>query len=166
LAFVATWFLSKLDLMQEIERKFLIKKELWKPEGKGNIIKQGYLSVDPERVVRIRIADENAFLTIKGKATGIVRTELEYEIPFNEAEILIKMCINSPIEKIRYIEKIGDVTWEIDVFEGENNGLILAEVELENEFQEIELPVWIEKEVTKDFRYQNSWLSQNPYSSW
>ena len=152
--------------MLEIERKYLIKKDLWKPVGKGNLIQQGYLSVTGKSVVRIRITDNNAFITIKGVNIGITRVELEYEIPKNEAEILMKMCLNDPVEKTRYMEKVGNLCWEIDVFKGRNKGLVLAEVELENELQEIEFPAWIGKEVTEDYRYYNSWLSQNPYTSW
>lgn len=152
--------------MVEIERKFLINTELWKPIGTGTKMKQGYLSVDPERVVRVRIAGENAYMTIKGKPVGLVRTELEYEIPINEAEILLKMCLNFPVEKTRFKEKIGTLVWEIDVFEGENNGLVMAEVELTHENQEIDLPGWIGKEVSFDSRYYNSWLSRNPFSKW
>ena len=152
--------------MHEIERKFLIKQELWKPAGKGNVIKQGYLSITPQSVVRIRIADEKAFLTIKGERIGITRIELEYEIPKNEAEVLMKMCLGFPVEKTRFFEEYGGFIWEIDVFEGENHGLIIAEVELENVNQEIDLPVWIEKEVSFDYRYFNSWLSKNPYKTW
>ena len=152
--------------MQEIERKFLIKKELWKPNGEGAKIKQGYLSVDPERVVRVRIAGEKSFLTIKGESTGIVRTEIEYNIPLKEAETLMEMCLNYLVEKTRYIEQVGNLTWEIDVFEGENKGLILAEVELESEHQEIEFPKWIKKEVSSDLRYFNSWLSEHPFTKW
>ena len=152
--------------MVEIERKFLVKTEKWKPLDKGTHIKQGYLSVDPERVVRVRVAGEKAFLTIKGKPAGIVRTELEYEIPKNEAEVLLKLCLEFPIEKTRYKERIGNIVWEIDVFEGENKGLVLAEVELANENQEIDLPDWVGEEVSIDSRYYNAWLSQNPYSKW
>jgi adenylate cyclase len=152
--------------MQEIERKFLIKEELWKPVEAGTKMQQGYLSVDSERVVRVRVAGEKAFLTVKGKVTGIVRTELEYEIPKNEAEVLLNMCLNSIVEKTRYKEKIGNLIWEIDVFEGNNKGLIMAEVELENENQEVDLPIWIKEEVSHDRRYFNSWLSRNPFSSW
>jgi adenylate cyclase len=152
--------------MVEIERKFLINTELWKPTGTGTKIKQGYLSVDPERVVRVRIAGEKAFLTIKGKPAGIVRTELEYEIPQNEAEVLLKMCLNFPIEKTRFKERLGNLTWEIDVFERENNGLVVAEVELTDENQKVDLPEWIGEEVSSDFRYYNSWLSENPFTKW
>ena len=152
--------------MQEIERKYLIKKELWKPKGKGITIKQGYLSITAKSVVRVRTADRKAYLTIKGMRTGISRTELEYEIPKHEAEVLLKLCLNSAVEKIRYFEEIDELTWEIDVFAGENEGLIIAEVELTSEEQEIDLPEWIDKEVSEDYRYFNSWLSQHPYKTW
>ena len=152
--------------MVEIERKFLIKNKNWKPSGTGTKIIQGYLSVEPERVVRIRIANDRAFLTIKGKPKGIVRTELEYEIPKNEAEVMLKMCLDFPVEKTRFIEKIGNLNWEIDVFEGVNKGLVLAEVELKDENQKVDLPEWIGEEVSHDKRYFNSWLSTNPFSNW
>jgi adenylate cyclase len=152
--------------MVEIERKFLINTKLWKPKGTGIKIKQGYLSVDPERVVRVRVADEKAYITIKGKPKGIVRTELEYEIPKNEAEVLLKMCLDFPIEKRRFNDSIGNMIWEIDVFEGENKGLVLAEVELANENQKIDLPNWITDEVSLDSRYFNAWLSGHPFSKW
>lgn len=152
--------------MLEIERKFLIKPELWQPPVNGVEIKQGYLSVDPERVVRVRVAGEKAFLTIKGKPVGIVRTELEYEIPQNEAKVLLKLCLDFPVEKIRFKEKIGELVWEIDIFKGENEGLIMAEVELADENQNVDLPDWVGDEVSSDSRYYNSWLSQNPYSKW
>ena len=152
--------------MVEIERKFLINKNLWKPVGKGVEIRQGYLSVHPERVVRVRIAGEKAFITIKGKAKGLVRPEFEYEIPKNEAEILLKMCLDFPIEKIRYKEKINGLIWEIDIFNGANSGLIMAEVELTSEDQKVVLPDWIAEEVSNDYRYFNSWLSENPYTKW
>lgn len=152
--------------MKEIERKFLVHKKKWKPKGKGSKMKQGYLSVDPNRTVRVRIAGELAYLTIKGISVGISRTEMEYEIPKREAEILMEMCLDHPIEKTRYLEISGNITWEIDVFEGENTGLIMAEVELEKEDQIIDLPDWIKKEVSENPKYFNSWLSQNPYSKW
>lgn len=152
--------------MQEIERKFLVDKIMWQPNGKGTQIKQAYLSVDYERVVRIRISGERSFLTIKGKATGLTRAEFEYEIPLLEAEQLMQICLYKPIVKTRYVEYKKNIVWEIDVFENENEGLVLAEVELDNEKQKIKLPQWIKKEVSEDYRYYNSWLSQNPYSAW
>ena len=152
--------------MVEIERKFLVDTKKWQPFGSGKKIKQGYLSVDPERVVRVRISGREAFLTIKGKAEGISRTEMEYKIPLNEAEILLAMCTGFPVEKIRYVEKIENNRWEIDVFEGENRGLVMAEIELERENQEFVLPAWVECEVSEDPRYFNAFLSQNPYLLW
>lgn len=152
--------------MVEIERKFLIHKDLWKPGENGVEIRQGYLCVHPERVVRVRIAGEKAYITIKGKASGLARPEFEYEIPKNEAEVLIKMCLDFPIEKIRFKEKIDSLTWEIDVFKGANSGLIMAEVELTSEDQKVFLPDWIAEEVSNDFRYFNSWLSEHPFTKW
>ncbi len=152
--------------MVEIERKFLIDTQLWKPTVKGIKISQGYLSIDSEKVIRVRIADEQGFLTIKGKAIGIVRTELEYEIPKNEAVVLLEMCNGLVVEKYRYKENFKDMIWEVDIFEGKNKGLILAEIELEHEDQVFDLPDWVGEEVTFDKRYYNSWLSQNPFSCW
>jgi adenylate cyclase len=159
-------FSPKLENMVEIERKFLVLQEKWKPGSEGIRIKQGYLSVDPERTIRIRQAGEKAFLTIKGKSVGISRIELEYEIPLADAEVLLKMCQKTVIEKTRYVENIGGFIWEVDVFEGLNSGLVLAEVELTSENQEFEIPVWAGEEVSGDYRYFNSWISKNPYSIW
>jgi CYTH domain-containing protein len=153
--------------MIEIERKFLLKPGYeWHPESKGTSIKQGYLSVDHECVIRVRIAGENAFLTIKGKVSGISRIEFEYEIPKSEAEDLMKMCLNSVVEKTRYKIPTGNLVWEVDVFEGANRGLVIAEIELQHEEQELTKPEWIGREVSFDKRYFNSYLSQNPYSEW
>lgn len=152
--------------MQEIERKFLIHYELWTPQGKGVSIRQGYLSTDPERTVRVRIAKNKSYITIKGKALGIVRTELEYKIPLNEAEVLLKMCTGLLVEKTRYKEEVGGMIWEIDVFEGENRGLVVAEIELNSETQTFEMPPWVMKEVSGDEGYYNSRLAEKPYSTW
>lgn len=152
--------------MYEIERKFLVDTEKWKPVGEGKKMKQGYLSVDPARTVRIRIVGDKAFLTVKGKSEGIKRIELEYKIPIHEAEGLMKMCLDFPVGKTRYLEEKSGLVWEIDVFGGENRGLVLAEVELKYEDQQVDLPVWIEKEVSEDKCYFNSWLSQHPFSEW
>ncbi len=152
--------------MQEIERKFLIHKGQFSPLGEGIKMRQGYLSVDPERVVRVRVAGEKGFITIKGSMKGITRTELEYEIPKNEAEIMLKMCLNNLVQKVRYIENYKGMVWEVDVFEKENAGLYLAEIELESENQSFEIPPWVGEEVTFDKRYYNSWLSRNPFSTW
>jgi len=152
--------------MQEIERKFLVDFKKWKPKDGGVKIEQGYLSLDPDRTVRVRIAGENAYLTIKGKTEGITRTELEYKIPANEANVLMGLCLEVPIEKTRFKEHLNGQTWEIDVFEGANRGLVLAEVELEDENQKVDLPHWIAQEVSGDHRYYNAWLASHPYSEW
>ena len=152
--------------MYEIERKFLVDSHKWQPKGKGIKIKQGYLLADSRKNVRVRRKGEKAFLTVKGQPEGIKRTELEYEIPLKDAGILLKMIDGFRIEKTRYVEKIGDFTWEIDVFEAENSGLVLAEVELENEHQKPELPGWIAKEVSDDERYFNFYLSKHPFPEW
>ena len=104
--------------MVEIERKFLVDTKKWQPKGIGTAIKQGYLSVDENRVVRVRIAGDYAYITIKGKTTGISRAEFEYEVPKNDALILLRMCLNEPVEKTRYTESFENMLWEIDVFEG------------------------------------------------
>ena len=151
----------------EIERKFLVIGDAWKNHVTDQFqLKQGYLQSTPERTVRIRTAEKKAFLTIKGKTTGISRVEYEYAIPFKEGLELLKLSENEPIEKIRHIVVHHGITWEVDVFEGLNAGLILAEVELQTEHQEISLPEWVGKEVSQDARYYNAALSIQPYSQW
>ena len=152
--------------MLEIERKFLVSAEKWKPESTGEQIIQGYLSTDKERVVRVRVKGAKAFLTIKGNQQGISRTEMEYEIPVEDAKVLMEMCLDNPIEKVRYREEIAGKIWEIDVFDGKNKGLILAEVELESEGETVEIPEWVTEEVSTDKRYFNAWLSNHPFLNW
>jgi CYTH domain-containing protein len=152
--------------MVEIERKFLVDTEKWHPKSEGTEIKQGYLSIDENRVVRVRIAGNSAFITIKGITTGISRTEFEYEIPKNDALVLLKMCLNEPVEKTRYTEIYENMLWEIDVFEGANHGLVMAEVELKNENQKVDLPGWLGAEVSSDKRFFNAYLSINPFVNW
>ena len=152
--------------MYEIERKFLVKSKKWKPSDNGIKIIQGYLSDDPARTIRVRIADDKAFLTIKGKSEGIKRSELEYEIPVDDAQVLMRMVLNKPVEKTRYKQNYQGFTWEIDVFEGENRGLLLAEIELEYESQMFERPSWAEEEVSEKKQYYNSYLSKKPYCTW
>jgi CYTH domain-containing protein len=151
----------------EIEKKFLVKDSSWKQQAAGISYRQGYLSSQPARVVRIRTIEDKAYLTIKGKSVGAARSEYEYEIPYEEAlEMLNQICEKPVIEKVRYKIMYNDVLWEVDEFEAENKGLIIAEVELEDEHQNIELPPWIGKEVTLDERYYNSNLIKNPFSKW
>lgn len=151
----------------EIERKFLVHGDEWRKDAVGTAYRQGYLTVDPERTVRVRIAGDKGFLTIKGKTEGISRSEFEYSIPFAEAtHLLDSLCLRPLIEKVRYCVNYADRLWEIDEFAGDNSGLILAEVELESSDAQVELPPWAGEEVTSDPRYYNASLSQSPYQSW
>jgi adenylate cyclase len=151
----------------EIERKFLLKNDSWRDSVvRSHVLKQGYLASSPLPTVRVRTSDDKAFLTIKGRTEGISRVEYEYEIPREEAIEMLKLSAQTPIEKTRYIVEANGHIWEIDVFEGSNTGLILAEVELDSEDEEVILPDWIEREVTNDARYYNSALSIKPFSTW
>jgi adenylate cyclase len=152
---------------KEIERKYLIKKDDWRELAKGTVYRQGYLSTVKERTVRVRTIDDNGYLTIKGITVGATRAEYEYEIPAKDANYMLdELCEKPIIEKKRYVMDHEDLTWEIDEFDGENRGLIVAEVELTAEDQKIALPDWIGEEVTGDPRYYNSNLIKHPYSKW
>ena len=150
----------------EIERKFLVNRELWSPVEEGTRIAQGYLSTDPKRTVRVRVKGKRGYLTVKGKNQGISRQEFEYEVPRWDAEGMLALCEPPIIEKKRYREEIAGHLWEVDVFEGENEGLILAEIELFHEEEEFEPPKWLGEEVSGDSRYYNSNLSQHPFKEW
>lgn len=151
----------------EIERKYLVKATGWKDAAKSARYRQGYLSTTKEQTVRVRTVEDKAYLTIKGTSTGCSRAEYEYEIPFADAsEILNNICVKPLIEKIRYRVDYASQIWEIDEFLGDNQGLIIAEVELTSEDQKIELPNWVDKEVSGDARYFNSNLVKNPYKNW
>lgn len=151
----------------EIERKFLVKNDRWRHLGEGVTYRQGYLSVDIERTVRVRAAGNKGFLTIKGKTTNAARDEFEYNIPVKEANKMLDVLCKRPlIEKTRYEIIIDDLIWEVDEFWGENEGLIIAEVELQDINQKIKLPEWIGEEVTSDPAYYNANLMQNPFSAW
>ena len=154
-------------MAKEIERKFLIKRELWQPQNHGLEIRQGYLSLDPERTVRVRTKGAKGYLTIKGKNQGISRTELEYEIPYEEAcQMLEELCLRPLVEKTRYLEQHGQQLWEIDIFAGDNEGLAVAEAELPSEDTVLALPIWIDREVSGEARYYNSSLIKLPYKKW
>ncbi len=150
----------------EIERKFLVANDSWRDGTPGLKIAQGYLSQDPDCTVRVRIAGENSWLTIKGRTQGITRAEFEYLIPLTDAQNLLKLCLPSVIDKTRYQVHFGGHIWEIDVFHGENHGLIVAEVELTDESISPEIPPWIGAEVSSDSRYFNSCLASLPFSKW
>jgi adenylate cyclase len=155
--------------MIEIERKFLVKSFEFKNEAyaKKSII-QGYLSSNPERMVRIRTNGKDGFITIKGKGnkSGMSRFEWEKMIPLEEATALLKLCEEGAIEKIRYEVKVGDHVYEVDEFFGENEGLVMAEIELESEDEVFKKPSWLGKEVTNDEKYYNAYLSNNPFTKW
>lgn len=155
--------------MIEIERKYLVTSlDFLNEYSTKSEIAQGYLSSNPERTVRIRIKGDKGFITIKGigNDSGVSRFEWEKEIPVDEAKSLLKLCEKGVIEKTRYEVISAKHTIEIDIFHGENDGLILAEIELENENEAILKPNWLGKEVTNDERYYNSYISQNSYKGW
>ena len=152
---------------KEIERKFLVKGDAWRALAGGMTYQQGYLNSAKERTVRIRTADAQAFITIKGVTVGASRPEYEYEIPFGDGKEMLETLVEKPlIEKTRYKIPVGNLTWEIDEFVGENAGLIVAEVELKSEDQTFDKPVWVGDEVTNDPRYFNANLVKNPFTRW
>lgn len=154
-------------MAQEIERKFLLAGEGWRGLAEGIAYRQGYLCAAKERSVRVRIAGEQGFLTIKGATIGAARSEYEYEIPLTDArEMLDALCPQPQIEKKRYTIPYRGFTWEVDEFFGLNQGLIVAEIELEREDQPFERPNWIGEEVTGDARYYNAALCAAPYTTW
>ena len=150
----------------EIERKFLPNGDAWRALGEPVLLRQGYLSSNPARVVRVRIEGEQAYMTIKGKSVGATRGEWEYPIALGDAGELLALCEQPLVEKFRRkIEFAGNV-WEVDEFLGANAGLVVAEIELHAEDQAFERPDWIGVEVTHDARYFNSALARQPFSAW
>ena len=155
--------------MTEIERKFLVKSEAFKDQAFNSYdIRQGFLNSAPERTVRIRLKNDKGLLTIKGKssADGLSRFEWEKEIPKTDAEALLLLCENGIIDKTRYEVKVGNHTFEVDEFYGDNQGLIIAEVELNSKTDTYEKPDWLDEEVTGDIKYYNSNLSKLPFKNW
>ena len=150
----------------EIERKFLVRNTAMLDNQSGQDLRQGYLSHTPETTVRVRIQGEQAWLTVKGRNEGARRAEFEYAVPVADAREMLALCPAGRIEKTRYRLPIGEHVWEVDVFHGDNDGLIVAEIELNHEDDAFELPAWIGKEVTDDARYYNSQLSQTPFCRW
>ncbi|MGU3492702.1 CYTH domain-containing protein [Xanthobacteraceae bacterium A53D] len=147
----------------EVERKFLVTSDDWRHAASGSNLRQGYIDTSDETTVRVRIADEAAFLTIKGPGAGMSRAEYEYAIPLNDAqEMLRDLCRRPLIEKVRHDVPFGGKVWSVDVFGAENDGLVLAEVELNHPEEDIPLPPWVGAEVTEDPRYRNSALALTP----
>lgn len=150
----------------EIERKFLVRETGFLDASEGVAYRQGYLSTDPERTVRIRRAGAHAYVTIKGRTHGATRAEFEYEIPLDDADALLTMCLPPIIEKVRHRVAHAGLVWEVDVFGGVNDGLVVAEVELPSEETVVDLPAWVGGEVTDDPRYYNANLIAHPYRDW
>ncbi len=155
-------------MAKEIERKFLVNQQIsdFLENSHALFCSQTYISSDSEKIVRARVLGDKGFLTIKSKVTGITRHEFEYEIPKAEAIQLINLFGHNVIEKTRHIIPYKNHTWEVDVFSGLNQGLIVAEIELKSEEEQFELPEWAEKEVTGDLKYYNNNLQKNPYCKW
>ena len=150
----------------EIERKFLVRDRAFLDDVAGVTYRQGYLSTDPDRTVRIRRAGEHGYVTVKGRSHGATRAEFEYEIPVADADAMLALCIPPVIEKIRHRVEHAGRTWEVDVFGGANEGLVVAEVELPSEDAVVDVPDWIGDEVTDDPRYFNANLIAHPFRDW
>jgi CYTH domain-containing protein len=149
----------------EIERKFLVVGDAWR-QGEGVSYAQGYLNRDAERTVRVRIAGDRAFLTVKGVSKGATRAEFEYEIPVTDASQLLELSDGPVVRKVRRLVEYEGSTWEVDEFLGDNAGLVVAELELDSEDATFAKPAWLGREVTDDPRYYNSNLAAHPYSRW
>ncbi|MCM1983193.1 CYTH domain-containing protein [Lyngbya confervoides] len=151
----------------EIERKFLVAGDAWKHQASGVRYRQGYLTRSPAVTVRIRLVGEVGYLTVKGPVVNLTRPEYEYEIPGEDARQMLRhWCRDQIIEKNRYRIPFAGLIWEVDEFLGPNQGLILAEVELSDPAQPVDLPSWVDQEVSGDNRYYNSYLVQHPYTTW
>ena len=149
----------------ETERKFLVSGSGWRVDDPASY-RQGYLNHDENRTVRVRLAGDEAFLTVKGLSRGASRAEFEYPIPPEDARELLALCVGAIVEKRRHVTEFGGLNWEVDEFLGDNAGLIVAEVELDDESQRIALPDWVGEEVTYEPRYFNSNLARHPFSRW
>jgi len=149
----------------EIERKFLVRGDGWR-QAKPRYLAQGYLNRDKHRTVRVRIGDDAGFLTIKGITAGASRREYEYPIPRDDAKELLALCDGHVVEKFRHVVDVEGSRWEVDEFLGDNNGLVLAEIELASEDQQFSRPAWLGPEVTEDPRYFNSNLAESPWCKW
>ncbi len=153
-------------MAKEIERKFLVINDSWRDGTVGVRLAQGYLTRDVERTVRVRIGGEKAWLTIKGRNEGITRQEFEYEIPLADGRELLTLCLPGAIDKTRHEIRHASHVWEVDEFHGDNQGLVVAEVELEDAGISPELPPWVGDEVSGDARYYNSSLGVKPFKEW
>jgi len=150
----------------EIERKFLVRSDIWRPKDTGTRIRQGYILADERCTIRVRVADRQASITIKASQTALTRHEFEYEIPRADAEALLAQLCGPLVEKTRYHETVQSHVWEIDVFHGDNEGLAIAELEVASETEAFASPPWLGAEVSYDPRYYNSNLAKVPYARW
>lgn len=150
----------------EIERKFLVTSTAHLHPAQGFALRQGYVCITPGAVARVRVRGAQAFLTIKGKTQGISRSEFEYPIPVADAQQMLDELCPSVVSKTRFLVEHAGHTWEVDVFDGENEGLVVAEIELDAPDENFERPEWVGQEVSDDVRYFNAYLSQHPYTSW
>lgn len=152
----------------EIERKYLVDHTKWAgyPKGTGKLHRQGYMLTDPAKTIRIRVNEQEGFITIKGLSVGASRPEYEYPIPVHDAEELLAKFCPAVVSKVRYEVEVAGKLWEVDEFLDDNKGLLIAEIELGNEAESFELPEWVTTEVTDDSRYYNSNLSLHPFKSW
>jgi len=150
----------------EIERKFLVRSDIWRPTDTGTRIRQGYLRADDRCTVRVRVADRHASITIKASQTALTRHEFEYEIPRGDAEAMLAQLCGPLVEKTRYRETVQSHVWEIDIFHGANEGLAIAELEVASETEAFASPPWLGAEVSGDPRYYNSNLAKVPYTRW
>jgi len=153
-------------MFTEIERRFLVVGDGWREQARASRIVQGYLSFDPDRTVRVRVAGGEAWLTVKGRRIGLSRREIEFPMPIGHARELLALCDGIPVEKTRHTLDLNGLTWEIDEFHGVNEGLVIAEVELPDESTHVEPPPWCGIEVSTDRRYSNSSLARVPFSTW
>ena len=154
-------------MAKEIVRKYLVTSTEWKSLSEKKLYRQGYLAINNGGVVRVRTVSDKGYLTIKSQRNNLTRDEFEYEIPFEDAEYMLEnLCIKPLVEKYRTKINYNGMVWEVDDFIGENEGLVIAEIELEYENQKIDLPSWIGAEVTNDPKYYNSNLVNMPYSRW
>ena len=153
---------------QEIERKYLVNKDKWQRihKGPGQLYRQGYILTDPQKTIRVRIADSQGWLTIKGLSVSATRPEYEYPIPPQDAEELLDKFAAAVITKVRFRIPFKNKTWEVDEFLSDNAGLVIAEIELASEDEHFDLPDWVDQEVTSEEKYYNSNLSVNPYKNW
>lgn len=150
----------------EIERRFRVSGDAWRGLAPGVPYRQGYLSVEKERTVRVRVVGQQAWLTLKGSISDVTRHEFEYEIPLADAQTIMGAMCPMVVDKLRHRIEHGGFIWEVDEFFGDNAGLVLAEIELPGEDTPFDKPAWLGEEVTHDGRFTNAYLSQHPFSRW